>query len=94
MLSLMLCRLAIRTKFEQMSDSQNYLVNISCPHCEAKLLVAISGFGGELATREKECKKCGNPYIVHLISQTSKELYPDTIRDGQITSVKDRISYL
>jgi hypothetical protein len=77
-----------------MSESSNYLVNVSCPHCGVKLVVAISGFGGELATREKVCKKCGDVFIVHLVTQTSKELYPDVIRDGQITSVRDRIKYL
>lgn len=77
-----------------MSDPQNYMVHVTCPHCGAKLLTAISGFGSELATREKFCSRCNNPYIVHLIVQTSKELYPDVIKDGQISSVRDRIKYL
>lgn len=70
------------------------MVHVTCPHCEAKLLVAISGFGGELATREKNCSKCGDIFIVHLVAQTSKELYPEVVRDGQITAVRDRIKYL
>lgn len=73
-----------------MSDA-NYLLNTKCPHCKSPLLVAISGFGSELATREKECKKCGKPFYVHLISTTSSE---KEINDGEITSAKLRIKYL
>lgn len=77
-----------------MSDPQNYMAHVTCPHCKAKLLVAISGFGGELATREKYCFKCNNSYIVHVIVQTAKDNPDDVVRDGQIRSVRDRIKYL
>lgn len=78
-----------------MSDPQNYMVHVACPNCQAKLIVAISGFGGELATREKFCSKCEKPYFVHLIVQTSADLPDDQIiRDGQIRSARDRIKWL
>lgn len=74
-----------------MSDSQNLLVNIVCPHCDKHLLVAISGFAGELSSRVKPCKFCGKEYHVHLLAQTSKVESPS---DGEISSLKNRIKYL
>lgn len=73
-----------------MSDA-NYLVNVSCPHCKSHLLVAVSGFGSELATREKECKKCGLIFYVHILTSTSTS---KEVQDGEISSAKSRIKYL
>jgi hypothetical protein len=74
-----------------MSESLNYLVNLTCPHCGRHALCAISGFGGKLAVRQKECRSCGREFYVHLYAQTSTE---KDITDGEIASVKDSIRYL
>lgn len=74
-----------------MSDL-NLLVNVRCPHCNKRVLVALSGFAGELATRHKECKYCGQEYHVHLVSVTSTATTTPT--DGEIASAKARIRYL
>lgn len=71
--------------------NSNYLVNVTCPHCQSKLLVAISGFGSELSVREKWCKKCDNVFYTHIMTVTTAE---ESIRDGQISGVRDRIAYL
>lgn len=73
------------------SDSRNYLVNVRCPHCDASLVVAVSGFGGELATRTKECKKCGQEFFVHLLASTSPDV---EIPDGRISELRLRMRYL
>lgn len=74
-----------------MSDSQNLLVNVSCPFCKKALLVSISGFAGELASRVKQCRRCEREFHVHLLSQTSAIESPS---DGEIRAAKDRIRYL
>lgn len=74
-----------------MSDSQNYLVNVTCPHCSEHLVVAISGFGGELAVRIKVCRKCEREFRVHLLAVASTE---ETLIDGTLTSMRDRITWL
>lgn len=74
-----------------MSDSQNLLINVICPHCNKHLVVAISGFAGELSSRIKPCKFCGQEYHVHLLAQTSKVESPS---DGEISGMRDRIKYL
>ena len=68
-----------------------FLPNIKCPHCGTNLVVAISGFGSELNTREKVCSKCNKPFFVHILVQTT--LYKE-VRDGEINNYKNRISFL
>lgn len=55
----------------------NFLPNIKCPHCGANIVIAISGFGSELNTREKFCSKCNRTFFVHILVQTTlyKELW-------------------
>lgn len=69
----------------------NLLVNVRCPHCNKSCIVALSGFASELATRHKDCKSCGKPYHVHLISITSLAESPT---DGEITAAKSKLQYL
>lgn len=69
----------------------NFLPNIKCPHCGANIVVAISGFGSELNTREKVCSKCNRPFFLHILVQTT--LYKE-VMDGEINSYKHRISFL
>lgn len=69
----------------------NFLPNIKCPHCGANIVVAISGFGSELNTREKFCGKCNRPFFVHILVQTT--LYKE-VMDGEINSYKNRIKFL
>ena len=69
----------------------NFLPNIKCPHCGANVVVAISGFGSELNTREKFCSKCNRPFFVHILVQTT--LYKEVV-DGEINSYKSRIKFL
>jgi hypothetical protein len=77
-----------------MSDPQNYMVHVNCPHCSKHHVVAISGFGGELATREKFCSKCSKPYYVHLIAQTAETEAETPIVDGEIAGARERIKWL
>ena len=69
----------------------NFLPNVKCPHCGANVVVAISGFGNELNTREKVCSKCNRPFFLHILVQTT--LYKE-VMDGEINSYKNRISFL
>lgn len=71
--------------------NSNYLVHVTCPHCEFKTIVAISGFGGELAIRTKECKRCGKEFFVHLLAETSIE---KEISDSEVCAMRDRIKML
>jgi ribosomal protein S27AE len=69
----------------------NFLPNTKCPHCGANIVVAISGFGSELNTREKFCNKCNRPFFVHILVQTT--LHKEVV-DGEINSYKSRIKFL
>lgn len=69
----------------------NFLPNIKCPHCGANIVIAISGFGSELNTREKFCSKCNKTFFVHILVQTT--LYKEVV-DGEINSYKHRIAFL
>lgn len=71
--------------------ANNFLPNITCPHCKATLVVAISGFGGELNTRKKLCSKCNKEFFVHVLVQTSVE---KEIPDGYINQYKASIKSL
>lgn len=68
--------------------TNNFLPNVKCPHCGAKIVVAISGFGGELNVREKVCTKCHQPFFVQLLVQTTTNR---EVTDGQINSYKKSI---
>lgn len=74
-----------------MSTPQNYMINVACPHCQRKAVVAISGFGGELAVRVKHCRGCDQPYSVQLLATTSAET---DLTDGSITELRSRIAWL
>jgi hypothetical protein len=67
------------------------LPNVKCPYCGKVGCVQVSGFAGELATREKYCRFCNNLFYVHLIITTSKK---KELRDGKISELKKRIFYL
>lgn len=69
----------------------DFLPNIKCPHCGINIIVAISGFGSELNTREKFCSKCNRPFFVHILVQST--LYKE-VTDGEINSYKSRIKFL
>lgn len=69
----------------------NYLPNISCPHCGHKTVVSISGFGGELSIRAKECRKCNKEFYVHILAETSTQ---EEISDSLILSYRERIKCL
>jgi len=71
--------------------TSNFLPNIKCPHCGHNVVVAISGFGSELNTREKVCGKCNRPFFVHILVQTT--LYKE-VMDGEINTYKHRITFL
>lgn len=74
-----------------MSNSSNYLVNVVCPHCSFTVLCAISGYGGELAVRQKQCKKCGKEFFIRLLATTSIKR---DVEDGKISAMKGRIRHL
>lgn len=69
----------------------NFLPNIKCPHCNAHLVVALSGFGGELNTRLKVCNSCHRKFFVHILVQTSVE---KEISDGSINEYKRHTQFL
>ena len=69
----------------------NFLPNIKCPNCDSHLVIAISGFGGELNTRQKFCNKCHREFFVHMLVQTSTE---EEISDGKINEYKNHIKFL
>ena len=71
--------------------ANNFLPNIKCPHCNATLVVAISGFGSELNTRKKLCSKCNKEFFVHILVQTSVE---KEITDGLVNQYKASIKFL
>ncbi|MCK5186749.1 MAG: hypothetical protein KAR43_06395 [Deltaproteobacteria bacterium] len=71
--------------------ADNFLPNIKCPHCNSPLVVAVSGFGGELNTRQKVCNKCHREFFVHILVQTSTE---KEISDGKINEYKRHIKFL
>lgn len=75
-----------------MGSRDNFLVNTKCPHCLSPIVVAISAFGSELSVRHKECKLCGKEFNVHILTITSTET--DSVIDGEISGLRDRITYL
>ena len=72
--------------------SDNFLPNIKCPHCTSHLVIAISGFGGELNTRLKFCNKCHREFFAHILVQTST--FEEEIPDGKIKEYKTSIKFL
>lgn len=71
--------------------ANNFLPNIRCPHCNTHLVVAVSGFGGELNTRKKFCNKCHGTFFVHILVTPSTEV---EIPDGYINQYKTSIRFL
>ena len=71
--------------------ADNFLPNIKCPHCTSHLVIAISGFGGELNTRLKFCNKCHREFFAHILVQTSTS---EEIPDGKIKGYKTSIKFL
>lgn len=71
--------------------ADNFLPNIKCPNCNSPLVVAVSGFGGELNTRQKVCNKCHENFFVHILVQTSTQ---KEIPDGHINQYKASIKFL
>lgn len=71
--------------------ADTFLPNVKCPHCNTTLVVSISGFGGELNTRQKVCKKCHGNFFVHILVQTSNE---EEIPDGRVNVYKNHIKFL
>lgn len=71
--------------------ADNFLPNIKCPHCNAALVIAISGFGGELNTRLKFCNKCHREFFAHILVQISTS---EEIPDGKINQYKASIKFL
>ena len=69
----------------------NFLPNIKCPHCNSPMISAISGFGGELNTREKVCNNCHGSFFVHILVQTSTQ---KEVPDGHINQYKASIKFL
>lgn len=72
--------------------SDHLLANVKCPHCSAALLVAVSGFAGELSVRTKCCSKCEKDFILHILCETSADL--DTVPDGLLSEYVLRIKEL
>lgn len=69
----------------------NYMINTKCPHCGKAIVVAVSGFGGELSVREKECKYCRGVFFVQLLAATTTH---KTVTDGSLSTLQDRIRHL
>lgn len=80
-----------QTRGVAMINIQDFLPNIKCPHCGKHTVVAISGFGGELNTRDKQCKECKIDFYVHILVTTSIH---KQIVDGEVNGLKDRIGFL
>lgn len=72
--------------------ANNFLPNIKCPNCNSHLVIAISGFGGELNTRLKLCGKCHKEFFVHILVQTSTS--EKEIPDGLVNKYKNHIKSL
>lgn len=72
--------------------ADNFLPNIKCPNCNSPLVVAVSGFGGELNTRQKVCNKCHENFFVHILVQTSTS--EEEIPDGRVNEYKNHIKFL
>ena len=70
----------------------NFLPNIKCPYCGKFTVAAISGFGGILNTRKKECRFCHKTFYVDIFVETSVD--KDSVEDGRIRDLQSRIRYL
>jgi len=68
-----------------------FLPNIKCPYCNYHNVVAISGYGSKLSTREKECKKCKKNFYIQIFTTTTKN---KEVLDGEISNVNQKIKYL
>jgi len=71
--------------------NQNFQPIIKCPHCGRVAHPEISGWGGELSTRVKDCRHCGQVYRLLVYSFTDKEIDCTT---GYINGKRSRIEYL
>jgi hypothetical protein len=69
----------------------DFLPNVKCPYCGKPTIVAISGFGGRLNNREKQCKYCKKVFYVQILVETTVN---KVICDGEIKGLEDRIKFL
>ena len=69
----------------------DFLPNIKCSHCEKPTIAAISGFGGRLNNREKQCKHCKKIFYVQILVDTT---ISKVICDGEIKKLERRIRLL
>ena len=69
----------------------NFQPAVPCPHCGFVNRPAISGWGGELSTRHKVCKRCELEYTLIVYATSSKDL---TTTPVQINMMKRRIELL
>lgn len=74
-----------------MERNYNFMPAVRCPHCGKLAHPEISGWGGELSTRIKFCRYCGQEYRLVVYSFADKEVGVTT---GLIHSYEDRIEYL
>jgi hypothetical protein len=69
----------------------NFLPAVHCPYCNTLAHPEISGWGGELSTRIKYCRRCGKEYrlVVYAFADTNTENTTCAINNK-----KERIKYL
>lgn len=67
------------------SYDHDFQPTVKCPHCGKVQHPCISGYGGKLSTRFKDCKNCGKPYTVLVLTKASTNMNLATfkIRDMQ-----------
>jgi len=74
-----------------MDRAYNFMPAVHCPYCGKLAHPEISGWGGELSTRTKYCRFCGQEYRLVVYATADKEIASTT---AQINSYLDRIKYL
>jgi len=74
-----------------LEESYNFMPAVKCPYCGKLAHPQISGWGGELSTRTKYCRYCGQQYRLVVYATTDTEIQSTT---AQVNSYLDRIDYL
>lgn len=69
----------------------NFMPAVKCPYCSKLAHPAISGWGGELSTRIKYCRYCGQEYRLVVYATADTETQSTT---ANVNSYLDRIAYL
>lgn len=70
----------------------NFMPNVNCPFCKKTFPIALSGFGGKINLRIKECKYCKKEFTVIIGVITSPII--SELEHKNENSIKKRIAWL